>query len=64
MSRSRKRHQIVKDKGLSRREYNSRFRRVNKIRIKIGLEPLKMYELVNPYDVSDWKFFLKDPVRK
>ena len=52
MSRSYKKP-IKKDK--TGRWYNKTFRRINKHRIKFGLEPKLMNELVNPYDVSDWK---------
>lgn len=57
MSRSRKKHGIVKDKGLRRAEYNRRLRRVNKQKIKEGKDPLQMRELINPWDVCDWVFF-------
>lgn len=56
MSRSRKKHGIIKDKGLTRAEYNRIFRRVNKQRIKNGQEPKLMNELINPWDVSDYSF--------
>lgn len=55
MSRSYKKHGIIKDKGMSRGEYNRRFRRVNRQRIKEGKEPKLKYEVTNPYNVCDWK---------
>jgi len=57
MSRSIKRIGIIKDKGLSRCEYNRRFRRVNKQRIKLGKDPKLMNEIVNPYDICDFILF-------
>ena len=56
MSRSRKKHPIAKDKGS--KNYNKRFRRVNRQRISQGLEPLLMKEVVNSYDVHDYIFKL------
>lgn len=59
MSRSRKKNPIIKAGRLfSRGEYNRRFRRINKIRIAKDLEPLKMDEVVNRYNVVDWRFLL------
>ena len=57
MSRSIKNTGIIKDNGLSRGEYNRRFRRVNKQRIKLGKDPKQMNEIVNPYDVCDFIIF-------
>lgn len=56
MSRSLKR-EVYKDKPLV--EYNKRFRRINKIRIAMGKEPLDTSEITNDYDVCDWRY-LKD----
>ncbi len=57
MSRSYKKHGIIKDKGLSRGEYNRRFRRVNRQRVKQGKDPKLMLELINQYDVCDYKMY-------
>lgn len=57
MSRSRKKHGIVKDRGLRRATYNRMFRRINRQRIKRGLEPRIMDEIINQYDVCDYKFY-------
>ena len=57
MSRSYKKNGIIKDRGLTRGEYNRRFRRVNNQRIKDGKEPKLMYEITNQYDVCDYKLF-------
>ena len=57
MSRSYKKHGIIKDKGMSRGEYNRRFRRVNRQLIKEGKNPKLMYEVINPYDVCDYKMY-------
>lgn len=53
MSRSLKR-EVFKDKPSA--EYNKRFRRVNKIRLSSGKEPLDTSEITNDYDVCDWKY--------
>lgn len=53
MSRSL-RKEVYKDKPIV--EYNKRFRRVNKIRIAKGLEPLNTSEITNDYDVCDYKY--------
>lgn len=55
MSRSIKKYGIIKDKGMSRGEYNRRFRRVNRQRIKEGKDPKLVYEITNQYDVCDYK---------
>lgn len=57
MSRSYKKHGIIKDKGLSRVEYNRRFRRVNRQRVKEGKDPKLMFEIAKPYDVCDFKLY-------
>ncbi len=42
--------------------HNRKFRRVNKQRVKMGLEPKKMDELINQYDVCDWRLeFFEGP---
>jgi len=56
MSRSLKR-EVYKDKPIA--EYNKRFRRINKIRLSMGKDPLNTPEITNDYDVCDWKY-LKD----
>lgn len=61
MSRSRRKSPWYKyGKLFNTGEYNRKFRRVNKIRVSMGKEPLKMYELVNPYNVWDWKSFITE----
>ena len=55
MSRSRKKHGVIKDRGLRRADYNRRFRRVNKQRIQMGKDPYQLNELVESWDVCDWK---------
>lgn len=55
MSRSFKKYGIIKDKGMSRGEYNRRFRRVNRQRIKEGKDPKLVYESTNQYEISDFK---------
>lgn len=57
MSRSYKKYGIIKDKGMSRGEYNRRIRRVNRQRIKKGKEPKLIYEVTNQYDVCDFKMY-------
>ena len=57
MSRSYKKHGIIKDKGLSRGEYNRKLRRGNRQRIKEGKDPKLMFEIANPYDVCDFKLY-------
>ena len=57
MSRSRKKHGWIKDRGWKKGIYNKQFRRVNKQRISMGKHPLQMKELINPYDVCDWKIY-------
>lgn len=59
MSRSRKKTPIVKDKGYNRGERNRCIRRINKIRVKMGLEPKMTNEVLNQYDVCDFWFFDK-----
>ena len=55
MSRSRKKNPIIKDKGFKRGERNRRVRRVNKILVSLFKEPKKKFEIVNQYDVCDYK---------
>lgn len=57
MSRSFKKVGIIKDSGLRRAEYNRKFRRVNKQRVRLGLTPKHRSEPTNPWDICDWKFF-------
>ena len=64
MSRSRKKHAIVKDK--TGRWYNKLIRRRNRIEVKqmLVLKDIleynisKPYELVNQWDICDWKFVI------
>ena len=51
MSRSFKKYGIIKDKGMSRGEYNRRFRRVNRQRINEGKDPKHLYEVINSWCV-------------
>lgn len=78
MSRSRKKHIIVKDK--TGRRYNKLIRRRNKIEVKqianltdmLEYNISQPYELVNPWDICDWRFlvdkrddmFTPDEIRK
>lgn len=56
MSRSYKKEGLVKNGAwITKRMANRRFRRVNKQRINNEKEPYLMYELVNSWDVNDWK---------
>lgn len=55
MSRSFKKVPIWKDNG--DKDYNKRFRRVNKQRVKEEKYPLKMNELIDSHDVCDFKFY-------
>ncbi len=57
MSRSIKKYGVIKDKGSAKSIYNKIFRRVNKQRVPLGKEPKLMREIVNDYDVCDYKFF-------
>lgn len=55
MSRSYKKRPVIKDKG--RKDYNKIFRRKERQRLKEGKQlPIKTRELVNDWDVCDWKF--------
>lgn len=56
MSRSRKKQGIIKDKGYPKHLYNRRFRRVNKLRVRLGKEPKLLRESINGYCVCDYKF--------
>ena len=64
MSRSRKKHNVVKDK--TGRWYNKLIRRRNRIEVKqianltdmLEYNISQPYELVNPWDICDWKFFI------
>ena len=54
MSRSKKKHGVVKHRGLTRGEWNRKFRRVNKQQIRMGKDPYQMNELIPKWDVYDW----------
>lgn len=56
MSRSRKKNGVIKDKGYPKHLYNRKFRRVNKIRVRLGMDPKQLNELVNGYCICDYKF--------
>ena len=57
MSRSYKKHVIVKDGGKATRQmHNRRERSRNKQRVKQGLEPLDSKEITNPYYIVDWSW--------
>lgn len=58
MSNSYKKKAIVKDKT-NHKWYNRIFRRVNKQRVKSNKEPKLMRELINDWDVCDYKFIYK-----
>ncbi len=61
MSRSRKKHIIVKDK--TGRWYNKLIRRRNRVEVKqianltdmLEYNISQPYELVNPWDICDWR---------
>jgi len=57
MSRSRKKNGVIKDKGYPKHLYNRKYRRVNKMRIRLGKEPKLLGELVNSYCICDYKFY-------
>lgn len=67
MSRSRKKHIIVKDK--TGRWYNKLIRRRNRVEVKqiANLTDMLEYnisqpnELINDWDVCDWKFDYRNP---
>lgn len=55
MSRSVKKHPIIKDGCKSDRQiHHRRFRSVNKQRVRQGLEPLLSKEVTNSYDICDY----------
>lgn len=64
MSRSRKKHIIVKDK--TGRWYNKLIRRRNRVEVKqianltdmLEYNISQPYELVNPWDICDWRFLV------
>ena len=59
MSRSYKKHPVVKDKG--RRDYNRVFRRKNRQLIHEGRQPYqRTSEVVNDWDICDWRFHAYD----
>lgn len=54
MSRSYKKNKVLKyAKFITKQESSKKIRRVNKIRVSVGLEPLLSKELINPYDIND-----------
>jgi len=55
MSRS-KRKPWVKDSNKYNNWYNKLHRRTNKVRVSQGKRPLNMVELVDPWDVCDWRW--------
>ena len=56
MSRSYKKNVVYKDGGKKDKQLaNRKIRRVNKIRVTQEDTPLQSKELVNPYDVCDYK---------
>lgn len=67
MSRSRKKHIIVKDK--TGRWYNKLIRRRNRVEVKqianltdmLEYNISQPYELVNPWDICDWRCVI-DPM--
>lgn len=63
MSRSFKKHKIYKDYNGGSKKLNHRiFRRVTKHRLNGNRElPTKMSEVMNSYDISDYKFFCDNP---
>lgn len=56
MSRSYKKP-IVKDENKGGNWHNKLFRRTNKQRINSDREPKLMKELVNDWDICDWKYY-------
>ncbi len=63
MSRSVKKVPIIKDKNrFAQKLGNRKFRAVNKMRLKHGKEELLLNdksEVIDDYDVSDWKVRFK-----
>jgi hypothetical protein len=55
MSRSKKKTPIIKQKGI--KEYNKIIRRRNKMRIEQGLDPQEINEIVNQWDICDYRFY-------
>jgi len=62
MSRSFKKHGIIKDKGIPRPIYNRRLRRVNKQRVQEGKKPFLLKELIDEYDVCDFILSWTPPI--
>ncbi len=61
MSRSFKKHPVKKDKGFKKSFYNRIFRRKEKQNLLKGKEPPhSVSEVVDDYDVCDWKFDARD----
>lgn len=56
MSRSRKKQPFIKD-NCDKKYYNRPFRRTNKVRLQKGLYLLLMNEVVNQWDVCDWRSY-------
>lgn len=56
MSRSRKKHLIIKaGSGEFRRIHNRRWRRRNRQQVNLGKEPFLQHEIGNQYDVCDYR---------
>ena len=64
MSRSYKKPIIKDSKGS--KWYNKLFRRTNKQRVNSNREPKLMKELVNDWDICDWRWFIveKEDINK
>lgn len=62
MSRSYKKKSIIKNKPtFGKKLGNRKFRRKSKAKLKSGKTeelPLKKREIINDYDVCDWKFLI------
>lgn len=56
MSRSYRKTAILTDSDKQKKQAaNRKHRRANKVRVQQGKEPVLMHELVNQYDVCDYK---------
>ena len=55
MSRSKKKNNITKIYGRHKRIYNKLVRRVNKYRIRCGLEPINRNSILNQWDYIDYR---------
>jgi hypothetical protein len=60
MSKSYKKHPIVKDKKPKDNFYNKVFRRTNKVLLNMDKELKLQDELVNQYDISDYRFIIDE----